>query len=314
MSYSRADVGLVEQLEQALLENGVSVWRDQEKFYAGQKWPRALGEAIAANEFLLLAWSKNSAVSEYVELEWCTALALKKIILPCLLDDTPLPPSLKAIHAIDMREPANTISAILKSLAREVPDVDQNHHAEVIKELGEIPFREAKEVVRAAKALYEQHQWTVQGSVYQAAGDIHVTMVTHAAAKSDKALLEKWQTWVAVLVGLLTAITLAVELPKKIGTSKETTSGNAKDSQVMNQPLSGSIRDGDNDPLPGVRVSLPKLGLTTTTDDFGQFHFDVSAPEQASVAMMAQKDGYATYEADVTLGNTSLGFTMRKKK
>jgi hypothetical protein len=52
LSYSRNDLSLVEQLE-AQLKNApdVSVWRDQESLYGGQRWPKALGEAIAAQDF-----------------------------------------------------------------------------------------------------------------------------------------------------------------------------------------------------------------------------------------------------------------------
>jgi len=39
-----------------------------------------------------------------VEFEWNSAIALRKTILPCLLDDAPLPPALSAINAIDMRQ------------------------------------------------------------------------------------------------------------------------------------------------------------------------------------------------------------------
>src|SRR5512132_2767385 len=104
LSYSRSDVTTVEQLEQGLAANGVSVWRDQEKIYGGQKWPKVLGEAIADKDVFLLAWSENSAQSYYVEFEWCTAIALKKTIIPCLLDDTPLPASLKTFHGADARQ------------------------------------------------------------------------------------------------------------------------------------------------------------------------------------------------------------------
>ena len=98
LSYARDDREVVQQLAQGLMERGVSVWRDQEKLYAGQKWPKALGEAIASHDAFLLVWSKHSAASEYVELEWCTAVALKKTILPWLLDDTPLPSSITSYH------------------------------------------------------------------------------------------------------------------------------------------------------------------------------------------------------------------------
>ncbi len=48
MSYARADLEIVRQLEKGLLEGGIAVWRDQERLYGGQKWPKELGKAIAA--------------------------------------------------------------------------------------------------------------------------------------------------------------------------------------------------------------------------------------------------------------------------
>ena len=89
VSYSRADLRLIEQLEARLKDHPeISIWRDQDKIYGGQKWPKVLGEAIADQDVFLLPWSRNSAASHFVEFEWCTAIALKKTIVPCLLDDT----------------------------------------------------------------------------------------------------------------------------------------------------------------------------------------------------------------------------------
>jgi hypothetical protein len=79
------------------------VWRDQESIYGGQQWPKAIGEAIAANDYVVLVWSKSAAQSHFVEFERNSAIALRKNILPCLLDDTPLPPSRSAINAINLR-------------------------------------------------------------------------------------------------------------------------------------------------------------------------------------------------------------------
>ena len=64
LSYSRADLPLIEELEAQLKNHPeISIWRDQEKIYGGQKWPKVLGEAIADQDVFLLAWSKNSAAS-----------------------------------------------------------------------------------------------------------------------------------------------------------------------------------------------------------------------------------------------------------
>ena len=68
VSYSRSDLPLIEQLEAELKKvPKISVWRDQEKIYGGQKWPKILGEAIADQDLFLLAWSSQSAISHFVK-------------------------------------------------------------------------------------------------------------------------------------------------------------------------------------------------------------------------------------------------------
>ncbi|MCH7755390.1 toll/interleukin-1 receptor domain-containing protein [candidate division KSB1 bacterium] len=86
MSYARQDLGLAKKFERALAERGFSVWRDQESIYAGENWPKAIGEAISSQNYVLLFWSRNAGKSHFVEFEWTTAIALRKSILPCLLE------------------------------------------------------------------------------------------------------------------------------------------------------------------------------------------------------------------------------------
>jgi hypothetical protein len=83
--------------------------------------------------------------------------------------------------------------------------------------------------------------------------------------------------------------------------------------EIVKQPLSGIILDKKNgEPLSGVLVSLPKFGLTDTTDTSGSFSFEVKAEKQGSVRIMAQKEGLRTHRQDVSLGNTSLTFQMEQ--
>ena len=88
LSYSREDLPLIEQLEARLRTTApdISISRTQEQIYGGHKCPKVLRKAIAHQDVFLLPWSKRSAVSLFVELEWHTAIALKKTIVPCLLD------------------------------------------------------------------------------------------------------------------------------------------------------------------------------------------------------------------------------------
>lgn len=317
LSYSREDLPLIEQLEVQLKSHPeISIWRDQEKIYGGQKWPKVLGEAIADQDVFLLAWSKNSAVSHFVEFEWCTAIALKKTIVPCLLDDTPLASSLRTYHGYRLDDS----TGLIKSL-RGAPLGDVQRREPVIRGLNNITATEEKAVLKQAKAIFAQQQLTAGRDIYQAGGDIHIHHEPDppVAPEKPKPLVEKWQAWVGLLVGILTAITLVIQLfPHKISTAPPRPATDTADPS-LNKPtiqtlvLGGSIRDEHRDPLSGVQVSLPQFDLNTMTDQNGHYRFEVLALEQETVALLAQKSGYETYEADLTLGNPAHDFTMRKK-
>jgi hypothetical protein len=304
LSYSRADLPLIEQLEARLKTHPqISIWRDQDRIYGGQKWSKVLGEAIADQDVFLLAWSKHSAASHFVEFEWCTAIALKKTILPCLIDETPLAPSLKTFHGYRLDD----VAGLIKSL-RDAPLGDVQRREPVIRKLSEISATQETAVLATAKTVFAQQQWTVQGNVYQAGGDIHIHTEpsTPVAQEKAKPFVEKWQAWVALIVGLLTAGTLAIELLKKVSLTPDTsdtipTTGPVDPEKPTPQLLIGAIRSEANDPLAGVEVSLPRFNLTTTTDPFGQFRFEITASNQETVALLAQKAGYQTYEADVAV-------------
>jgi tetratricopeptide (TPR) repeat protein len=165
LSYSRKDLSRLKKLEAQLkAQPKISIWRDQGKIYGGQKWPKVLGEAIADQDVVLLAWSKHSAASHFVEFEWCTALALKKTIIPCLLDSTTLPPSLAGTQGIPVRD----IQGIIAVLIGAVPTEDAGRRAEVVSKLGQIKTTEPKEVLVEARSLFDQRGWVVQGNVIQA--------------------------------------------------------------------------------------------------------------------------------------------------
>lgn len=80
------------------------------------------------------------------------------------------------------------------------------------------------------------------------------------------------------------------------------------------QILSGLIQDETQDPIPDVQVALPALGITTYTDALGRFSLQAKAPHQATVELLAQKDGYQTHRQYATMSNTQLSFTLQRKK
>jgi hypothetical protein len=54
LSYARDDWQVVQRLAQELVAHGLTVWRDQDSFYGGQRWPKAIGEAIATHDRVVL--------------------------------------------------------------------------------------------------------------------------------------------------------------------------------------------------------------------------------------------------------------------
>lgn len=306
LSYSRADLPLIEQLEAQLKSHlDISIWRDQEKIYGGQKWPKILGEAIADQEVFLLAWSKHAAASHFVEFEWCTAIALKKTIVPCLLDETPLASSLRTFHGYRLNDATGLITSL-----RGAPLDDGQRRESVILKLNEITATEETAVLAQAKAVFAQQQWTVQGNVYQAAGDIHIHNEPSAPTGTAKAkpLVESWQAW-ATLVATLVAI--GTGLYNFIPATKT----ESPSPIPIEQPLAGMVLDEvTEEPLPGVVVSLPDFDMKRTTEPDGAFRFRVTSQKQASIKFTAQKNGYKSYSNYATLGNTDLRFPMEMEK
>lgn len=261
---------------------------------------------------MLLAWSQNAKRSRFVEFEWCTAIALKKTIIPCLLDQTPLPSSLTSTNALSIHDLPKIVTALTGADLTK----DGGLRTQVLEKLAQITATKEEDVLAAAKRVFDQRNWTIQGNVIQ--GE-HVTVqLGQETVTSCTGYAERWQTWVGVVVGVLTAVTLAIELPQKMQPEPVPKHG-SNDTHTIDierptrQPLSGAIRNEANDPLPDVQVSLPQFNLTSTTDVLGQFRFEVMAANQESIALLAQKPGYRPYETDVTAGNTSLGFTMKKR-
>jgi hypothetical protein len=214
LSYFRSDLPLIEQLEAQLTAHpDISVWRDQENIYGGELWPKRLGEEIANKDVFLLAWSKHSAASHFVEFEWCTAIALKKTIVPCLLDETPLAPSLSTFHGYRLED----VTGLITSL-RGTPLADGQRREPVIRKLSDITATEETAVLAQAKAVFAQQQSIVQGNVYQAGGDIHTHNEPTAPTGTEKAkpLVEKWQAWVGLIVAILTAILALLQIQDKI--------------------------------------------------------------------------------------------------
>jgi hypothetical protein len=86
ISYSRADEAEAISLVAQLQARGIAVWRDKPGIHTGEDWRDRIGSAIDSCLVVLLLVSAHSNKSEEVPKELAMAEALKKPILPVLLD------------------------------------------------------------------------------------------------------------------------------------------------------------------------------------------------------------------------------------
>lgn len=309
LSYAREDLVTAKRLEQALRDNQHSVWRDQESVYAGQNWPKAIGNAIDAKDAVVLLWSTQAKRAHFVEFEWSTAIALKRPILPCLLDETSLPPSLSSYNAVSINNFEADFPKILKSLQRLSLETDPNHSVKVLEQLDDMSSAKPKEAVKAVRKIIKQQVANVSGDVYQAGGDISVR-IDKREESPLKRVLEKWHYIVAILVGILTV----VQITRK-EFSCDTPSDIPGNTVLEEQIIAGSIQDEKQLLLSGITVILPEYDLRDTTDSTGRFMFTVrDAPKEKAVELRLMQDGRLLDWKEVALGNSACNFILRDRQ
>ncbi len=295
LSYSQDNTTEAIQIQQQLQSQNISVWRDQDSIYGGQQWPKVIGESIAACKLFILLWSEAASQSHFVEFEWNTALALKKVIIPILLDDTPLPSALSSFQALKFPLTEKSLSFISSDKAQPLSNIDEQES--VIKELESVP-EEPEKATEAAKAIYQQDKWVVHGNVFQNFGNNNtntnrVSTSDSSVSKSDKKWYERWQSVVAILVGIISVPSLLLDLPKKI--REEFADEENKNLTVT---VKGIVETVDNIPIAGASVRLDILPDTTfTTTGNGGFIFNnVPGKVGEKVRVYVSANGYKSVD------------------
>lgn len=306
LSYARADNVQVTSVAQMLHEIGFEIWRDQESLYGGQLWPKAIGEAVAAHDFFILVWSSNASLSHFVEFEWTTAVALCKLVIPCLLDDTPLPLALRAIQGISINAPdapERFTAALQTKVAMAAPG---GHVARVINTLKDIKTIVPEEVISQAKALYEQQGWNVQGNVYQATGNMYVTIQQTSDRKKEISKHDVWSKRVALVAVVVFIVISLLTIPDMI-------KKNFPNSQTT--PLRGIVLDATRHPLANATIEIEELpGKSQTTASDGGFVFDkVPGNPGDKVRVFIKKPEYNEWNEYVALPGP-VRITLEKAK
>ena len=305
ISYSRADLNIVLELERALLAQNVDVWRDQHSIRSGEQWPKAIGEALAACDAVLLAWSTNSANTAAVEFEWNTALALGKKIIPLMLDETPLPASLKTFNWVKEPDTTSAVARILQALPDAAP-TDAAIKEQVITKLASIRAVEERDVLAQAKALFHQTGLNAGGHIIQSGGNVTIT-----ESRAHVPLIIAALTLIAVIALAVfyfnsRVVSSTLQL-RPTPTVEETTK------------LSGQVNDTDDNPIPEAVVKVDEITghspMQNTTSSNGGFIIEkIPARIGDRVRVYISKEGYEAHNQYVALPGPLPTVKLRRKR
>ena len=95
MSYSRRELGFVDDLVSQLESSGYNVWLDYRTLVPGTPWDSQIDAGLKKADTVLLVVSKASMASEYVELEWRHFLDKKKRLILLVFEAVDLPKELE---------------------------------------------------------------------------------------------------------------------------------------------------------------------------------------------------------------------------
>jgi TIR domain len=103
ISHSSKNRTRAQRLERALEAEGLEVWLDDSEIRLGVLLGEELQSSIRRCRALVLLWSRAASRSRWVSSEWLMALHQDVFVLPCVLDQTPLPQCLQNSVYLNMR-------------------------------------------------------------------------------------------------------------------------------------------------------------------------------------------------------------------
>jgi TIR domain len=121
ISHSSKNHSLATKVESTLAAAGLDVWLDTSDIHLGALLRNELQASIDRCRIMILLWSRPASQSRWINAEWLTAFHLDKFILPCTLDDTPLPQCLQPTVFLPLRRASKTTLDRLARAVREAP-------------------------------------------------------------------------------------------------------------------------------------------------------------------------------------------------
>lgn len=123
ISHACDDNNISKNIAQYLRNDGAEIWIHYTKFEVNGSLPKVLTRAIYCCDAFILVWSKQALHSRCVKLECKTAIQLKKLIIPCLFDNTKqsiLIHNFQCIDFINFEQGYDRLLQILKMKGEEV--------------------------------------------------------------------------------------------------------------------------------------------------------------------------------------------------
>jgi len=121
-SYARADEEFALKLAQSLRSAGANLWIDQLDIPLGERWDRAVMQALRTAESVLVILSPAAVDSDNVMDEVSFALEQRKLVVPVLYKNCELPLRLRRVQNIDFTADFNpALRRLLQAFSMELP-------------------------------------------------------------------------------------------------------------------------------------------------------------------------------------------------
>ncbi len=109
ISYNKADRDRARAIGANLVLAGADPWFDEWEISAGDSIPGKLDEGLASFGVFLILWSVSSSKSNWVRKELSAAVTRvihdkSARIIPCALDETPLPPLISDLKCVPLQK------------------------------------------------------------------------------------------------------------------------------------------------------------------------------------------------------------------
>ena len=125
MSYSRRELGFVDDVVSKLEREGYNVWLDYRVLIPGTPWKGQIAKGLNDSDTVLLVVSKASMASQYVALEWRHFLDAHQRIILLIFEAVDIPKELEKYEWVDFR---GSYQAGLKELFSQLKQPIQEEH------------------------------------------------------------------------------------------------------------------------------------------------------------------------------------------